>query len=519
MEWASAQPGCSSSQCHLARDWLCAHCFQPLRSSCVTAACGHGFHERCAAQCPECPECTEPVGGENWHTFWSGGSDEPSSSSDAAEPEITAGWRRVVHLERRVAEEASDAAEGRQALEQVRKALARHTNIEAGLKRDISSLRVQLDTCRTRSLSAVVAHGAAKCHAELLASGGDIEVHEKLKALRTAHGHALHELFAVQQQALARMQQTYSARLATLRSLTSGGAVAAAAKPATSYHGYRAREAASASSGGGEGEAVARNIGAEPSAEATQPAAAEPSTAEATQTAAAPPVIVAPASKAKQLLSGFRKPFKPTSFAQSAVEVRKAEVEAYSNSHAAAQPPPPQQPPPQQQQPPPLIQDGSGEGDDDDESGARERAMMAAVAADRLRPAALAPSNARVTAPLPGLSRSNSLTGGSSSSRSFLSGLPNKASAAATLSRSNSLNEASSSSAPPPPQQQPPPLTARSSNSTTLQPPPPSMMATSKRPASAAPSHPLKKKAKQGGKQPAPSMLTMNKFFAVAPRE
>ena len=44
-------------------------------------------------------------------------------------------------------------------------------------------------------------------------------MHEKLKALRTAHGHALHELFAVQQQALARMQQTYSARLATLRSL------------------------------------------------------------------------------------------------------------------------------------------------------------------------------------------------------------------------------------------------------------------------------------------------------------
>ena len=41
-----------------------------------------------------------------------------------------------------------------------------------------------------------------------------------LAELRKAHGHALHELFAVQQRVLSRLQARYSARLATLRSAT-----------------------------------------------------------------------------------------------------------------------------------------------------------------------------------------------------------------------------------------------------------------------------------------------------------
>jgi hypothetical protein len=212
--------------------WQCAACFKPLRvHSCYTAACGHGFHEACIenlkapsgrVQCPECCDddndhSSSSDEGGPWRTFWATADGDSASqiaaaAEDDACPMPSAEWRRVVRLEQKSSELAQDLEQGRQALEAERKRLARSASLEAGLRRDLANLRSSLDSCRQRSLSAVVAHGAARCHAQLLKAEGAGEVVELLSSLRKAHGHALPELFAVQQLVLTRLQARRAAR-------------------------------------------------------------------------------------------------------------------------------------------------------------------------------------------------------------------------------------------------------------------------------------------------------------------
>ena len=311
--------------------WPCAHCLQPLRSACVTAACGHGFHEQCAAALSVdatlvCPECAadgdeDPADDEEpWRTFW-----EVEDGAATPDPVVVddihiTSWRRVARLERRVADVAAQAAAARELLTAERKLVTRHTSIESGLKRDISANRKALDECRVRSLSAVVAHGAANCHTELLKCRGDVEVHERLRSLRHAHGHALHELFGVQQQALALMQTTYAGRLAAWRG-ASGGVPTASKHVAPYVRRDTSSSSSSSSSGGGGGGGVSSD-------------------------AAAPSGGVADdggggvggggggmAARRKAVISG--RAYKPMSFAQSHSAAQTAQADTFLRAHAS----------------------------------------------------------------------------------------------------------------------------------------------------------------------------------------
>ena len=190
--------------------WACALCLQPLRSACVTTACGHGFHEACAALLQrsrgstsrlECPECDDEEGdggpsaaGEAWRTFWAdtpeSSASTPSATASAPEPlAAPVAWRRVSRRAARVEALAREAAAAREALASERRQLARHAALDAGLRRDIAHVRAQLDACRVRSLSAVVAHGAAQCHAQLAAAAGEMEYCTAHTGLWTTAGH------------------------------------------------------------------------------------------------------------------------------------------------------------------------------------------------------------------------------------------------------------------------------------------------------------------------------------------
>lgn len=216
----------SKTRCAI-MSWPCAHCFKPLRvHACVTLACGHGLHEECAKNlapcgwrdlvCPECEGEEEPLedgdDGMPWRTFWatedssgasqpapqeSSGSDDAAAASsstssfanaDSSLPLPPAGWRRVAKLERRHEELSRQAEAGRQALASERRHLARNAQYEAGLKRDLGTIRAQLECCRERSLRSVVAHGAAQCHAKLVKAAGALEVESLLRELTKEHG-------------------------------------------------------------------------------------------------------------------------------------------------------------------------------------------------------------------------------------------------------------------------------------------------------------------------------------------
>lgn len=237
-------------------EWRCAYCYRPLRVlACVTAACGHGFHIECAEtlrigvrgrglECPECADAdesgapSEPAAaagddGALWRTFWNAEEaaasqllSDASSSADGAGGGVGGGvlttadaaaWRRVSRLELRRDELAATAEQARVALQSERAAAARMGSRETGLRRDIACARAELERCRERSMRAVVAHGAARCHAALLKSRGELEVRQVLRDLHTEHGHALKELFCVQQLVLGRMQAHYATRLQRLR--------------------------------------------------------------------------------------------------------------------------------------------------------------------------------------------------------------------------------------------------------------------------------------------------------------
>ena len=76
-------------------DWHCACCLRRLRSACVTAPCGHGFHTSCHdkltrgrgghLECPECQEETCSGDVETWRTFW-GASDGATQGTPSLHP-------------------------------------------------------------------------------------------------------------------------------------------------------------------------------------------------------------------------------------------------------------------------------------------------------------------------------------------------------------------------------------------------------------------------------------------------
>ena len=180
--------------------WACAFCLKPLRrNACITATCGHGFHEPCAVnlaptglcdlRCPECDAVPEEGNDSRpWRTFWATSdasvlceSQPPDASpshsaADVEAPWITpeppeefplslppAGWRQVAKLERQCEELSRAADAGAQTLAHEQKQYVRFQQRETGLRRDMGALKAQLDCCRMRSLRSVVMHGASQC--------------------------------------------------------------------------------------------------------------------------------------------------------------------------------------------------------------------------------------------------------------------------------------------------------------------------------------------------------------------
>ena len=226
----------------------CAYCYRVIKFDTVcpmTAVCGHTFHPDCAEQlrlsgrtfeCPECsgdaeslPASSSHDNGKLWRTFGAGGDDSLSqqvvscAAQGAGPPALAAvlaasRWRRVVQLELRCEDLSRAASGGQRELERERSETTRCTATELGLRRDMVSTQAQLDQCREQGLQQVVAHGASRCFAALLAAP-EAQVGRVLNELKRSHGHALRELFAVQQHVLARMQAQYTARLGKLRVL------------------------------------------------------------------------------------------------------------------------------------------------------------------------------------------------------------------------------------------------------------------------------------------------------------
>lgn len=219
----------------------CAYCYRELvlgggeTATVITAPCGHAFHEDCAMTCSigrrglECPECCTTCDGsattaadaaddgKAWRTFLGTSSDGCSQATSGAaadeaaaavgtRPPPPACWRLVARIERQGEELERSAKGSRQELAAEQAKVARTAAVEANLKREIAAVRRELDACRTRSMRHVVATESQACFGALIEAGGEPQVKERLRELQRAHGRALPELFAVQQQVLSKLQ-------------------------------------------------------------------------------------------------------------------------------------------------------------------------------------------------------------------------------------------------------------------------------------------------------------------------
>ncbi|KAL1500282.1 hypothetical protein AB1Y20_012949 [Prymnesium parvum] len=206
----------------------CATCTQPILHACLTAACGHCFHDVCAETlCSSsngkscCPECDVPITAEElWRTYvdcaGSSQDSQPAPTLSVAQEAIE--WRRAVRVARQVDQAERLVASTCAELRQEDRALADLARVERELHVQTAAASARAAAVRKRSLHSAVLVGATVSF-NRLQSTAHAGVRDEVKALAREHGHSKQQLCAVLQLLLFRLQKAYAHKLAELGSL------------------------------------------------------------------------------------------------------------------------------------------------------------------------------------------------------------------------------------------------------------------------------------------------------------